>query len=627
MSSPVYTIISDGGERRMKLRLIPADETISGTALIPDDAIVKVSNGKGDFPAKAPVRLANIAEREITFDLLVLDEEAPALRDIIMSPRNPSPLYRYVNVWIISDDGGNGGLDEANFITRFVGVQKDVPDASGTVSAFDSQFTITLIPIMRHVIERTEPYRIARALNGTDSAWLGTPASETHNQVFDLVYKDSNGKWVILAHPDSDRESAAGNASVLHNGDGTYTARRMIMNKLADLFLELQLNWQNFYRVLLRDNTLTLGWVSGANPLNNLQFYKQSYNRDDSPGSNVPTSDIWYVGRVETRRYLVVNNAPVSDWVTIGGALMTDGGDGGAAHGWLAGYSNCWDLLGDLASTFGAKIVFGFDGLNAKMYWLAYRANTGSNVSVGPADFYEDEIEWELGASRVRAVAASIQGESGGLTKVTHSAANASENRDDGNIKCVFHNNCYTAANWTLFRHVSVVATDEQAAYAIGAPRENVLFYKESSPSWWMGGAVMVRLHHHVYINDGYTIHSTAFAQTMPDYIFTETNDVSWANHMIALRAYAVAAANNSGLPQRICYVTAQLLGFTTLAYRGQGLRETFPLEKLGDGYNLAPSVVSSYFTGKVQATCWLIDVAESEDDYNSFTLIALGAP
>lgn len=608
-----------GGSKRVKVTLYPPNSTPTTELPIPPDAILDVSRGEEKFE-KSPVKIPETSERTIEWNLQKLDELETTLRTKIFNPLGPqmTPWSIYLaNVWVISDDGGNGALAEADFIVRFIGLQKDVPDAEGKKNLSASKFTIELVSIWRYIIEGLEPYFIARQLTGYDTAFLPSVTTESTLRLWDSAYQDSNSLWVTVLHSSIDADIYG---NVNFSGENMYTERRYTMFLLDELFEEIRLTIQYVWQMLL-PGTPTVTWAGAHDPVGNMTFYKQNYAADDGLGSSITGgNDIYYLGRVESRKYHAVNNAALSSWTDTGGALHNNGG-----KGWLAAYTNLWDLLGDLASTFGAKLSFGLDGLDGFMFWQSYRESKDTIVTITQADFYDDDITWKKGEFRIRGCTAQISGERG-ITKTSYYKPGASENRDSGTIKALFNNCPATEKTVSTLAYSEPMLKSNTASHQINGYRDHLLFYKDTAPAWLYGTTpAFVRMHHHVSLTDGVDDYTTPLAIARTDYNTATDNTAARALIWADIIAYGQRATLESGLPYRMAYVNTQMLSNETMVYSGKGARETFPLEKIGDSYSFDATIITAAFSGLVSSECWLIEVKEATDELNDFTLLSIG--
>lgn len=614
-------IVTEDGIRQ-KLYLIPAADALSGTTLtIPDDVVLSVTGGKSKFN-KRPVNLPTLDERTLTFNLAVLDENT-TLRDIIFNAKDGN----YYNIWVISDDDGNGALAEDDFIVRFIGVQKEVPDAEGEVSVdYNNPVEIQLIPAARFIIEIMSPPALVADILIGHSEFVDydvTIVSETVDFMIDIAYvESSSSRYVLRFHSGSDTD-IYGNGII--DGDNAYTEQRCTMYRLTDLFEIWRLLWLLRWRQLTHtdvDTGAEFFWASLNAPLNNLQFYKQdNSDTSDTPGDALDMDEIYFVGIIEERRVHAISNVALTSWTQIGGALYA--GTSEKSAGWVAAY-NGWNMLQDIASTFGAKILFEYTGgLDINLHWMPYFRSRTSAVTITTSDF-TSVIKWKAGQYRLRACSAQLKGEQG-ITRVEHVVTDASENREGGNINALFNTNPVTTLEAIPFYHGAIVnrppphePPGTTITYNVGRFRPNCLYYKDDSPPYWTDGSLFVRCHHHVDYDDGVTNNNTPDAFTLPDY---GTGHYSLA---LDLRAYSVKVTRNAGLPYRMAKYTAIALGFQTMTLSGSASRDVFPLEKIGDSYSFDPSQISSYYSF-VNSACWLIDCSEGTDGTNTVELIALG--
>ncbi len=460
---------SDGVRERVEL--MPAANTITSATTFPKYSLMQISGGGTAFD-KYPSGLIKNDERTLKFHLDYMYASDPVLTDYILAP-----VYEeFVNVWTISDDGGDSELAVSEFPVRFRGIQIAQPSDELDEQLTGTEYAVKILHVARYLAEQSVPADIADAII----------AQADENFLFNTVM--ASNLWdVIYTQEDGSRVAVMDSGRYFNDiGIGKYN-HRAAMFKFVSLFAAVQRWMQARYAVITHTEMNEVRWKDGGIPSDPCIFYAPDVVSGGGIGTFVTVdladadydpdrsnmfydeSQLWFAGLVfefgHTNLFDVVYDPygnPQFDYSEYPGAYKIVGGYLYEPD-MFRSYKTVHDWLMDIASNLMCKLTYSLTATGIVEFSANLLMDDEPTV-LDKSTFIREAKPLKRNESAMRGCDAEVVGAGeSDISQIEYYKDGTSENRQDGNIKCLFHN-CPSAA---------------------GIPDENI-FYGDTFLPWYV---------------------------------------------------------------------------------------------------------------------------------------------
>lgn len=630
-----YSIVqtrSDGVRER--LHLIPAGTVIAGEIDFPKYCVIGI-NGGGVAFEKYPSGMVKYDEREIKFHLDYMFAADPVLTDYILAPT----YENFVNVWTISDDGGNPAMELDDFFVRFRGIQIAQPSEEYDNQLSGTVFTVKILHVARYLAENAVPTEISEIiLNQQDEDFqFGTM---TRYNLYDLVYPTSTGRVYIMNSGKLFEES----------GMGVYN-QVAIMFKFSSLFVAVQRWMQRRYREIMHSEFIELTWSDDSAPYHTCTFYAPKLS-DGTPEisiidnlSGIPVIEIgiglhpqlWFAAVIGEEGHTF----DYVDGVWIGGFVS----ERGISHpfkpvgGYLVepdkfrSYKSIQDWLMDICSNFGCKLTYEITVVG-EVKFAAQKVRQGTPIALSKTDFVREQKPYKRNQDRIRGCDAEVSGAGANdISQVEYFKDSNTENRPEGNIKCLFHNlpsaDDLPPENWNSRIYDTPSYAPEIAdakytypLYGTSYPlsvakrngfRSNVLYCDLINTDFWKSSdpTQLVRVHRSVRFENGVSYHYYSPSIALP-----ELNPRSPDSSAKLVQGYAIVVQKTDGLPLVLCRANTALYS-NTMLYEGTAKPEVISPSDVGKVYDMS-EFIHPALDGKTPENAVLRKAVENRDSDNN---------
>ena len=612
-----YSIVQTRADGvRERLHLMPAGTTIGSAVDFPDFAVMGITGGGAAFE-KYPTGLVKYDERTIKFHLDYMFAADPTLTSYILTPEYEG----YVNVWTLSDDGGDPECALEDFDVRFRGMQIAQPTETYDSGVAGTTFTVKILHAARYLAENAVPSELADIIIAQlDTDYL-TPDNLVRYNLYDLVYVQSDDLRVAVA--DSGKFSK-------EEGLGVYN-QCAVMFKLSYLFTAIQIFMQKRYRQIMHDDEIEVYWDDSpsAHPHKTCTFY----HSDVETGSlGDEATDLWFCGLIGEDGHSIGKMQYVAGlWIyttslLVGGYFLEPDK--------FRSYKSIHDWLMDISTNFGCKLTYKINILG-DVGFRPEKVKQGTPIALSKSDFIREQKPYSRNADRIRGCDAEVSGAgSNDVSQAEYWQDGASENRPEGNVKILFHNlpsgEELSPSNSALTASNSPYWAPELGAFTNGwwhfsvkrnGFRSNVLYTEVVSSSMWPGAPTtpqLLRAHIQLHLSDGVGSHTEPASLAFPT--LSVAGLLSSADTESAcdlLQGYCVALQKINGLPYTICKANTRIFGLSTMLYEGTAKQELITPQCVGLVYDVS-EFIHPALDGITPATAVLRKCTENRDQNNN---------
>lgn len=618
---------------RERVQLMPAANGISTEIPFPRYTLISVSGGGVAFD-KYPTGLIKYDERVLKFHLDNMFAADPVLTDYILDP-----VYDgYVNVWTISDDGGNGALPVSEFPVRFVGIQIAQPSEEYSAELSGVEVTIKILHVARYLAEQSVPAEIADVIIGQlDSEFFFYNGTAVAYNLWDEVYDQEDGTRVAVV--DSGR---------LFDGMGLKIYNQCAaMMKFPCLFIAVQRWMQRMYAKITHTELNEVRWKNDGIPTDTCFFGSPDLTwGEGSHATRVTIADslstaekfyeqsqLWFASLIFEEGHSV---GPLQDVPGFGLHFGTAKIIGGYLFDpdMFRSYASVHDWLMDIASNFMCKITYSLTATGiVELCCLPIRAETP--IVLSKSDFVREAKPFKRNADSIRGCDAEIVGASeNDVSQIEYFKPGSAQNRTEGNIKALFHN-CPSAADaskvsWAETFHPFYIP---ELAYPFDGTsikktlvikrngfRCNVLYCDKDSSKFNMYkfGRQFVRSAASVVLTDGVS----SYDRLRGDIVLPVINDSNGSVAEKLFQGWAKQIQMTDCLPFAICLANTQMFS-NTMLYELTGNPSLITLSDCGKTYDIS-DFIHPALVGKTPTVAVLTKVQENRDSNNNLLPVSV---
>ncbi len=622
-TAQIYSAIhtrSDGVRERIEL--MPAANGITSETPFPKFSLMQISGGGAAFD-KYPSGLIKFDERTLKFHLDYMYEADPVLTDYILSPNYED----YVNIWTISTDGGDSELPVSEFPITFRGVQIAQPTDEFENKHTGTEITIKILHIARYLAEQSVPAELADTIIAQLDLdfWELCYKCVARRNLYDIVYTQADGTVVYVA--DSGKLFNEPIKLGVHN-------QVAVMFKFPMIFACVQLWMQKTYARIIHAEGAELMWRNEGLPSDTCTFYSPNQTAqvrlaDIDTDVIFGKCQLWFPALIFEEGHSVGGLQDVPGFGLHFGTAKVIGGylfDGEM----FRSYQSIHDWIMDIASNFFCKITYSITPTgNVEISCLPLLSE--EPIILNKSDFVREEKTYKRNLDRVRGCDAEVSG--GGendITQVEYFKNGSTENRTEGNVKCLFHNSpsasgfddeyfeaqsYFTAPYYApeLKRNGSLSATHRIYAAKRNGFRSNVLYCDFSSEEYFHNsyGLQFVRAGRNVVLTDGVSSYDRSRDDDMPIFDYSGR---SVAEELI--QGWAVEIQKTDGLPYALCLANTQIFA-NTMLYEGTADYKVISPSDVGKVYDMT-EFIHPALEGKTPQYAILTKVTENRDEHSN---------
>lgn len=628
---------------RERVQLMPAANGITSETPFPKYTLISVSGGGVSFD-KYPTGLIKNDERVLRFHLDNMFDADPVLTDYILDP-----VYQdYVNVWTISDDGGDSGLPVSEFPVRFVGIQIAQPSEEYSAELSGVEVTIKILHVARYLAERSVPEEIADVIIAQTDIDFIFKTAPAHN-LWDEVYDQEDGTRVAVVDSGRFFDGA---------GRGVYNQCAAMM-KFPCLFIAVQRWMQRMYARITHTEMNEVRWKDGGIPTDTCYFGSPDLTwGEGSHATRVAIADsllsadkfyeqsqLWFAalifeeGRIADELayidadgfFTVVNDVSNISVLflsakIIGGYLFDDD--------MFRSYTSVHDWLMDIASNFMCKITYSLTATGiVELCCLPLRAETP--IVLSKSDFVREAKPFKRNADAIRGCDAEVVGVSeNDVSQIEYFNPGSAQNRPEGNIKALFHN-CPSAADaskvsWAETFHPFYIPELQYPFYdgsikkTLVIKRDgfrcNVLYCDKDSSKFnvYTYGRQFVRSSASVVLTDGVS----SYDRLRGDIVLPVINDGNGSVAEKLFQGWAKEIQMTDCLPYAVCLANTQMFS-NTMLYGLTGNPNLITLSDCGKTYDIS-DFIHPALEGKTPSIAVLTKVVENRDSNNNLLPVSV---